>query len=205
MTTLRQTWLAQGHAPVPADAVEDELWEELTVEAVRCEPVAVDRHNRRPGLLVMRDGSITSPQRCRVHPGGPALRALATSKALTQAACEATGRLRMTAIRFGLKYYQPGDFMHVHRDDGKCEITFSCGLTPGLAPMGWLPKLRWLTTDQVAARLADAPYPQGGGAFPISYRCLNGFDGSRIPHWRAPLDSASREVLVTICFTDLTV
>ncbi|MGP3685722.1 hypothetical protein ACTVZO_13575 [Streptomyces sp. IBSNAI002] len=202
---LRRTWLAEGRAQVPGDVVEAGLWEEIAAEAERCEPFAAVRHNQRPGLLAMRDGSITSPQRCKVHPGGEALNSLAMSKGLAEVACEATGRASMTPIRFGLKYYQPGDYMHVHRDDGKCEITFSCGLTPGLAAMSWLPNLRWLTTEQVAERLADTPYPDGGEEFPIRHRVLTGFDGSRIPHWRTPLDSKSREVLITICYTDLTV
>ncbi|MCJ0868086.1 hypothetical protein [Streptomyces sp. AP-93] len=204
-SALRRTWLAEGRAEVPEDVVEAALWDEIAVETERCEPHAAVRHNQRPGLLAMRDGSITSPQLCKVHPGGTALNALAMSKGLAEVACEATGRSRMTPIRYGLKYYQPGDYMHVHRDDGKCEITFSCGLTPGLAAMHWLPKLRFLTTEQVVDRLADTPYPDGGEEFPIRHRVLTGFDGSRIPHWRTPLDSQSREVLITICFTDLSV
>ena len=203
-STARQLWLAQGRAVVPGDVVEPGLWDEIADEAKRCEPYAVVRHNRRPGLLEMRDGSITSPQRCRVHTGGPALSALAMSKGLAQVAGEATGRL-MTPIRFGLKYYRGGDFMHVHRDDGKCAITFSCGLTAGLGAMGWLPRLRWLTTRQVCDRFAGTPFPEGGELFAIRHRFLSGFDGSRIPHWRAPLDSGSSEVLITICFTDLSV
>lgn len=203
-TTLRRTWLAEGRADVPADAIEAGLWDELAEEAGRLEAVAVDRHNQRPGLLAMRDGSITSPQRCKVHPGAAALRALAQSKTLADVAAEATGARSMTAIRFGFKFYEPGDYMHVHRDDGKCEITFSAALTPGLGSMGWLPNLRWLTTEEVVERLADTPYPDGD-AFPVQHRALTGFDGSRIPHWRAPLDSQSREVLVTVCFTDLSV
>ncbi|MFD7897604.1 hypothetical protein [Streptomyces sp. NPDC059743] len=202
---LRQMWLAEGRVEVPPEVIEPGLWEEVAEEAERCEPLAVVRHNQRPGLLAMRDGSITSPQRCRVHPGGKAVNALARAKGLVDVAGEATGRSRMTAIRMGLKYYAPGDYMHVHRDDGKCEITFSCGLTPNLGPMGWLPNLRWLTVDQVIDRLAGTPYPDGGEEFPIRYRALTGFDGSRTPHWRTPLDTTSREVLLTICFTDLTV
>ncbi|NGO40660.1 hypothetical protein [Streptomyces ureilyticus] len=203
--TLRQTWLAEGRAEVPADAIEPGLWEEIAEEAAHCATVAVVRHNRRPGLLVMRDGSITSPQRCRVHPGGKALNALARSKVLADIAGEATGQARMTPIRYGYKFYAPGDYMHVHRDDGKCDITFSCGLTPNLAPMGWLPRLRYLSTQQVADELQEEPYPQGGEEFSILHRVLSGFDGRRIPHWRTPLDTQSGEVLITICFSDLSV
>ncbi|GAA2110306.1 hypothetical protein [Streptomyces synnematoformans] len=203
--TPRQRWLAEGRADVPAAAVEAGLWEEIAAEAERCEKVAVVRHNRRPGLLVMRDGSITSPQRCRVHPGGQALNALARHKALADIAAGATGAMRMTPIRYGYKFYAPGDFMHVHRDDGKCDITFSCGLTPDLGPMRWLPRMRHLPTADVAAQLDGAPYPDGGEDFPILARRLSGFDGRRIPHWRTPLDNPSGEVLITICFSDLSV
>ncbi|MGW7514132.1 hypothetical protein ACWGJ2_00870 [Streptomyces sp. NPDC054796] len=203
--TLRQRWLAEGRADVPADAVGAGLWEEIEAEADRCEPVAVVRHNQRLGLLVMRDGSITSPQRCRVHPGGEALNALARSKALADIAAEATGAGRMTPVRYGYKFYSPGDFMHVHRDDGKCDLTFSCGLTPALGPMRWLPRMRHLSTVEVAARLGRTPYPDDGEDFPILAKHLSGFDGRRIPHWRAPLDAESREVLITICFSDLSV
>ena len=202
---LRKQWLAEGREDVPPEVIDADLWERVVAESGQYEQYAVVRHNQRPGLLAMRDGSITSPQRCRVHPGGPAVDALARSKGLADVAAEATGSRRMTAIRRGLKFYSPGDFMQVHRDDGKCEITFSCGLTRGLGPMGWLPNLRWLTTDQVVERLAGTPYPDGGELFPIGYRALAGFDGSRAPHWRSPLDTRSREVLLTICFTDLTV
>ncbi|MFZ3595052.1 hypothetical protein [Streptomyces sp. BH104] len=200
---LRQQWLAEGWVDVPPEAIEPVLWDDIAHELEELEPLAVVRHNQRPGLLEMRDGSITSPQRCRVHPGGPAVRALAQSKGLADVACEATGAAQMTAIRMGVKFYSPGDYMHVHRDDGKCEITFSCGLTEGLAPMGWLPNLRWQTTAEVVDRLAATPYPEGE-AFEIRHRALRGFDG-RIPHWRAPLDSQSSEVLLTICFADLAV
>ncbi|MFI1105205.1 hypothetical protein [Streptomyces melanogenes] len=200
---LRQAWLAEGRVDVPADVVEPGLWDDLAEEAGRCREHAVVRHNQRPGLLVMRDGSITSPQRCTVHPGGAALKELALSKGLAEIAGEATGLCRMTPIRSGFKFYGPGDFMHVHRDDGKCDITFSCGLRQGLAPMGWLPRLRWLTSDQVAEQYADTPFPTCGDGFPILSRRLTGFDGRRIPHWRTPLGPVSREVLITICFADL--
>ncbi|MFF1372730.1 hypothetical protein [Streptomyces virginiae] len=68
-SALRRTWLAEGRAQVPADVVAASLWEEIAAEAERCEPLAAVRHNQRPGLLAMRDGSITSPQKCKVHPG----------------------------------------------------------------------------------------------------------------------------------------
>ncbi|MDT0459158.1 hypothetical protein RM550_26155 [Streptomyces sp. DSM 41527] len=205
VTTLRQTWLAEGRVDVPPEAIDPELWDDLASESDRCEKVAVVRHNQRPGMLVMRDGSITSPQRCLVHPGGSALNALARSKVLADIASEATGLAHLTPIRFGFKYYSPDDYMHAHLDDGKCDITFSTGLTPNLGPMGWLPNLRHLTPQQVADRLGDTPYPQGGEEFPIWHRRLSGFDGRRIPHWRPPLDSPSREVLITVCFSDLSV
>ncbi|MFD5348527.1 hypothetical protein ACFWJY_33485, partial [Streptomyces anulatus] len=68
--TSRQLWLAEGRAVVPEDVVGPGLWEELAEEADRCDPHAVVPHNPRPGLLVFRDGSITTPHPCRVHTGG---------------------------------------------------------------------------------------------------------------------------------------
>ncbi|MCI0688546.1 MAG: hypothetical protein L0Y54_15110 [Sporichthyaceae bacterium] len=198
----RSLWLARGQVAVPDEVVPAVLWDELADEADKCEPQAVPRHNPRPGLLVYRDGSITSPQRCRVHHGGPALGRLARLAGLAEVAGEATGRPRMTPIRYGYKFYTRGDFMHAHRDDGKRTITFSCGLTGDLGAMGWLPRLRWLTSDQVAAQLAHTPYPQGGQQLPIRHRALTGFDGGRIPHWRSPYEHDTG-VLITICFTDL--
>lgn len=92
---LRSTWLAEGRVEVPPETVEAGLWEEIAEEAERCEPHAVLSHNQRPGLLAMRDGSITSPQRCRVHPGGKALNALATVE--TWAPCKSSTVARQTA------------------------------------------------------------------------------------------------------------
>jgi hypothetical protein len=201
-SVLRQTWLLEGRAPVPNHAVPAGLWDALAHEAARCAPDAYLRHNPRPGLLVYRDGSITSPQRCRVHPGGEALKTLAHSAALLEVARQATGHAQMAPIRYGYKFYARGDHMHVHRDDGRCTITFSCGLTPNLGVMGWLPRLRWLTSGQVANKLDGTPYPDDGQGLAIGYRSLTGFDGVRIPHWRGPFEHDSG-VLVTICFSDL--
>jgi hypothetical protein len=92
--------------------------------------------------------------------------------------------------------------MAAHLDDGRCTITFSCALTPGMEPMGWLPRLRYLSTDEVAQRLTGEPYPEDGRVFPIKYRELTGFDGIRIPHWRPPYQGESA-VMITMCFTDL--
>ncbi len=70
--------------------------------------------------------------------------------------------------------------------------------------MGWLPNWRHLTPQQVAERLANTPFPDGD-RFPILHRRLSGFDGRRIPHWRTPLDTWSLEVLITVCFSNLSV
>ncbi|MCI0685911.1 MAG: hypothetical protein L0Y54_01535, partial [Sporichthyaceae bacterium] len=75
-------------------------------------------------------------------------------------------------------------------------------LTGQLGSMGWLPRLRWLASDQVARLLDDTPYPAGGQELPIRHRGLTGFDGGRIPHWRTPYGHDAG-VLITICFTDL--
>jgi hypothetical protein len=106
----------------------------------------------------------------------------------------------MAAIRYGYKWYVRGDHMHVHRDEGKCEITFSAALIGDLGTMGWLPRLRWLTSPQVADLFADTDdFPIDDKSFPIEHRTLTGFDGSRVPHWRPPYEH-DLGVMVTCCF-----
>lgn len=199
---MRAHWLAYGSAEVPLDAVDDELWELLTAEAKDAEPDAIERHNQRQALVVHRNGSLMAPQRCHTHGGGAALRRLAQLPVLAEVAAEATGHRRVTPIRWGYKFYRRGDFMHAHLDDGRCRITFSCSLTPDMEPMGWLPRLRYLSTDQVARYLVGQPYPEDGRQFPIRYRQLSGFDGIQIPHWRPPYQG-DHAVMITMCLTDL--
>jgi hypothetical protein len=197
---LRALWLAEARAPVPADAIPDELWDALAEEARRLFPARIERDRTIPGLQVLRDGSITSPQHCHVHPGGEALIELVRHPALEQVACEATGSRAMTAIRYGYKWYAPGDHMHVHRDEGKCDITFSAGLEGDLGTMGWLPNLRWLPSTVVADLFADTSvFPEDDKSFPIEHHRMTGFDGSRVPHWRPPY-VPELGVMVTCCF-----
>lgn len=135
-TTQPQDWTGLGIARVtgflPKDRF-DALAAEAHASAERAEPY------EREAITGHRDGSITSPQRCHVHPGGDALIELVRHPALAEVACEATGSRAMTAIRYGYKWYVRGDHMQVHRDEGKCEITFSAGLVGDLGTMGWLP------------------------------------------------------------------
>jgi hypothetical protein len=197
---LRALWLADGRVDVPADAIPAALWDELAEEAAKLEHDKIARSRTVPGLKVLRDGSITSPQRCHVHPGGKALIELVRHPVLAQTAREATGSAAMVPIRWGYKWYTHGDHMQVHRDEGKCTITFSAGLVGDLGTMGWLPQLRWLSSAQIAARFTgkDA-FPDDDGSFPVQHRVLSGFDGVRVPHWRPPYDH-NLGVLVTCCF-----
>jgi hypothetical protein len=199
---MRAHWLAYGSVAVPVDVIPRELWDELTTEAKQFEPDALERDNSRQALVVHRNGSLMAPQRCRTHGGGTALRRLAHLPGLARIAAEATGHRRVTPIRWGYKFYVAGDFMQAHLDDGRCTITFSCALTRDMEPMGWLPRLRHLTPDEVAQRLVGQPYPEDGREFPLKYRELTGFDGIQIPHWRPPYQG-DHAIMITMCFTDL--
>ncbi|MCP2342054.1 hypothetical protein [Actinomadura rupiterrae] len=197
---LRAQWLSDGRVDVPAAAIPTNLWEDLEEEAAKLEPGKIARDRSVPGLQVLRDGSITSPQRCHVHPGGDALISLVRHPALAETAREATGSDAMVPLRWGYKWYTHGDHMQVHRDEGKCTITFSAGLIGDLGTMGWLPRLRWLTSVQIAARFPGQDvFPDDDGTFPIERRILSGFDGVRVPHWRPPYEH-DLGVLVTCCF-----
>ncbi|GAB3977769.1 hypothetical protein GCM10029978_068490 [Actinoallomurus acanthiterrae] len=197
---LRAQWLAEGRVQLPADAIPDQLWVDLTTEAEKLEGEAILRERGVPGLQMLRDGSITSPQRCHVHPGGEALKTLVRHSALMELACEATGSTDMVAIRWGYKWYRPGDHMQVHRDEGKCAITFSAGLIGDLGTMGWLPNLRWLPSPEIADRFCGTEFPHDNGDFSVLHRVMTGFDGVRVPHWRPPYED-QLGVMVTCCFT----
>ncbi|GAA4603847.1 hypothetical protein GCM10023195_12900 [Actinoallomurus liliacearum] len=196
---LRAQWLGDGHVQVPADTIPAGLWDDLAAEATKLEHDAIPRERTVPGLQTLRDGSITSPQRCHVHPGGEALKTLVRHPALMEVACEATGSTRMVAIRWGYKWYRPGDHMQVHRDEGKCTITYSAGLVGDLGTMGWLPNLRWLPSREIADRFSGEEFPHDDGTFPVLHRVMTGFDGVRVPHWRPPYEQ-DLGVMVTCCF-----
>ncbi|MGH8974664.1 MAG: hypothetical protein ACRD0C_15870 [Acidimicrobiia bacterium] len=185
------------------DLIDERTWAAITREAHACEPYSFPRVNTRPDLVQRRDGSITSPQRCRAHRGGDALRRLATSAELTHLVRDATGMECIVPSRFGFKYYRRGDFMAVHRDDVKCTITISFGVTDNLEYMGWIPSLRHSSSQDVVDEVgATAMFPSTGSALPIGFRQLKGFDGYGIPHWR-PSFEHDFGILGTICYFEL--
>ncbi|MET7422128.1 hypothetical protein [Dactylosporangium sp. NPDC005555] len=195
-----EQWRRTGAAPL-SGVIDDAGWDALVREAVSCEPAAADRINDCPGLMAYRDGSITSPQRCRAHRGGSALRALAIGPALLEAARAVTGQCTLVPARYGFKYYRPGDFMAVHRDSVKCAgITVSFALTENLGPMGWLPQLRDASNDAVLAHIGAEPFPSDGEEFPLTDGMFHGFDGYNIPHWRPPHAGDGVAILGTVCF-----
>ncbi|MDG5807915.1 hypothetical protein P9869_35765 [Streptomyces ossamyceticus] len=203
MSELNDQWRTTGAVLLPADLVTAGEWEEIAAEAQACAKDAFDRVNDREGLHPRRDGSITSPQRCRAHPGGPALKALATSARVLDLAREATGEASVVPVRWGLKVYGPGDFMALHRDDVRCSVTFSTGLIGDLGVMGWVPSLRAAdstTVIEYAAR--HGLFPDEEAPLPIPHRQLQGFDGWGIPHHRPPFEH-DFGVLGTFCYCAL--
>ncbi|MFE2684452.1 hypothetical protein [Streptomyces mirabilis] len=203
MSELREQWRSNGSVLLPEDLVPAGEWEEIAAEAQASAQGAFDRVNEREGLHPRRDGSITSPQRCRAHPGGPALKSLATSVRVLELAREATGEGNLVPVRWGLKIYEPGDFMALHRDDVRCSVTFSTGVIGDLGVMGWVPSLRAAdntTVVEYAAR--HGLFPDEEKPLPIPYRQLQGFDGWAIPHHRPPYES-NFGILGTFCYCAL--
>jgi len=203
VSELNDQWRSNGAVLLPEDLVAAAEWEEIAAEAQACAPDAFDRVNEREGLQPQRNGSITSPQRCRAHPGGPALKALATSARVLDLAREATGEASLVPVRWGLKLYEPGDFMALHRDDVRCTITLSTGLIGDLGVMGWVPSLRAAdSTTVVEYAEQHGLHPDEEEPLPIPYRQLQGFDGWAIPHHRPPFEH-DFGVLATLCYCAL--
>jgi hypothetical protein len=200
VSELRDQWRQRGSVLLPEDLVPAGEWEEIAAEARACVPDAFARVNEREGLHAVRDGSITSPQRCRAHPGGPALKRLAESPRVLELARAATGEANLVPVRCGLKIYGPGDFMALHRDDVRCSITFSTGVIGDLGTMGWVPSLRAADSTSVLEYAAQhGLFPDSEEPLPIPYRRLQGFDGWGIPHHRPPFEH-DFGVLGTFCY-----
>jgi len=200
MTTLSDAWRHNGM--VDLDGFGDEsMWEALRDEAHACAPSAFER--RFDKVELYRDGSMMSPQRCRAHRGGDAVRALAHNHELLELARSTTGMDSLVPARYGYKYYERGSFMGVHRDAARCSITFTFALTDNLAEMSWLPGLREESNESVRTFIeAHGHLPEEAERLPISFCSMKGFDGYNIPHWRMPFED-DFGILGTVCYFDL--
>jgi len=203
MGNLYESWRELGYVDLP-DFLDNQRWQTIEHEARQFEIDAFPRVNNQVGLEDRRDGSLVAPQRCRAHLGGPALRALALSKEFNDLLATMTGLDCLVPARLGYKYYVPGDYMAVHRDDVKSTVTVSFGITPNLDYMGWIPALRGADNRDVIAWATQEGYcPSSGEHFEIHHRKMRGFDGYNIPHWRPPFED-DLGILGFVSFCDLT-
>lgn len=203
MQRFRQEWLDRGSASLPDGMVDKAWWGELIAESERLAPQAVRSCDERPGIRFYRDGTMQSAQRCGSHSGGSSLRRLVQYKPLREFASEVTGSNSLVPIRYGYKYYANGDFLGVHRDNIRCTITFTFGLTDNLDGMGWLPQCRAMDNDEMRSCLRDGElFPSATDELPVEIYEIRCFDGHNIPHWRRPFENRLG-VIGTICFFDL--
>jgi hypothetical protein len=178
-----------------------DLWAALADEALGFEPVAGDRVFN--GLTVSRDGAMMTPQRCRSHIGGPVLYEFAHSAELLSLVRRGCELPNLVPARYGYKYYGPGDFMGLHRDQARCSVTFTFGLSGNLGTMNWAPELREMSTPDLAELVKERGYfPEIGSEVEVATYGLTGFDGYNIPHWRRPFEH-ELGILGTVCFFDL--
>lgn len=198
--TAPEAWAAKGLVRI-TEFDDSPVWDAMLVEARAYEPFATVR--RFDGLASYRDGSLASSQRCRAHVGGEVIRRFATSRALVEAVRAATSMKGLVPARFGYKYYAAGDYMGIHRDAVRCDVTFTFGVTPNLGSMKWAPQLRGASNEEIL-RLAEREglFPSVGEPVAVPSGTLQGFDGYNIPHWREPFEH-DFGILGTICFFDL--
>lgn len=199
--TYVEAWQSEGL--VLPDALDPRTWDQIIDESVdRQQAAAVSGFTQTASH---RDGSFCTPSQYLSVSGGPVLTAVHRNTDLLGLVREVTGRPRLIPVRCGYNYYRVGDFMGLHRDSVKATLTFTFALTEGLPPMGWAPKLREASSDDLAALVARlGPYPAGHPVREVPFRQLSAFDGYNIPHWRPPAARTGQQgVIGTFCYFDL--
>ncbi len=145
------------------------------------------------------DQSISSPRRMHATAGGPVLRAIQRDEALLDMIEHAAGH-RVAPTRAAYIFYEPGDYLGLHRDSTLCEVTLLTGVGGALDPLIVHPELVGLPAEELlyVSRAHDATPPGGVGAEVPAAGSFLMLSGSKVPHHRPP---ASRHGSVaTLCF-----
>ncbi len=101
-------------------------------------------------------------------------------------------------IQSNYLYYDRGDFLGLHHDQGRCEYTLIVWLDGPLDETCLHPELRGVAADKIIETWSDAP-PCGG----VSVRLDDGplfLHGVSIPHHRRPHRYEAPLTLATFCF-----
>lgn len=171
-------------------------------DAIRAEATSLASHARRADgnyYCVNADGSISSPRRLSTAAAGSALQAIHHDESLLDRLADILGR-RIAPTRGSYIYYEPGDYIGLHKDAAVCTVTLIGSIAGALASLVIHPALVDVPAEQlVATSRAHSAMPPGGVRVAIpdrgSFLLLL---GSKIPHHRpATLD---RCMIATLCY-----
>jgi hypothetical protein len=187
---------AHGYCPLAgALAAED-------AAAVMSEAAALAggaRHANGAYYRVNGDGSISSPRSLSTVAAGPVLQAIHRSEVRLALLERVAGRPLMPT-RGSYIYYEPGDYIGLHRDASACAVTLITSVAGVLDPLVVHPSLVGVPPEElVAISRAHSAMPPGGirVAVPGGGRFLM-LLGSTVPHHRpAALDFCT---IATLCY-----
>ena len=150
------------------------------------------------------DGSLSSPRRLSTIAAGPVLEAIHRDEQRLEQLERIAGR-RVSPTRGSFIYYEPGDYIGLHKDAAACQITLITSVSGALEPLIVHPSLAAVPLEELLAiSRAHSGMPSGGTrvAIPRGGMFLM-LLGSRSPspvcrprllHHRDPLLRLSHEV-----------
>lgn len=187
---------ADGYCTLP-DVLSAQRASALVAEAAAFAPNA--RPMPRDEYRVKAAGRIASPRRMSAIAAGPVLRAIQRDEQLLDL-LERTAGKRLTPTNGAYIYYEPGDYLGLHKDEAVCEVTLITGVADALGPLVVHPPLVDVPAQELLKiSRAHAATPPGGVEVDVpgvgSFLMLL---GSKVPHHRPR--SRTSCAIATLCF-----
>jgi hypothetical protein len=195
-----QAWINRGSFEIPDDLIDPGTWDSITSEADDLKKYA--KSIDFDGFSINRDGSVTTPRMYLGCSGQSAMKKLLRNVDLLQYLRVRAGFPGLIPTRCGFNFYEPGDYLGVHRDNIKSTVTLTAALTAQMDPMMTAPQFREGSNEQILefAR-SHGHLPGVGEPVPAVYRKFHAFDGYNIPHWRNVVQDSC--ILAVLSYFDL--
>jgi hypothetical protein len=155
---------------------------QLESEAEDCHAQA--REIRQSATVVYRDGSFTSGCRFLAYENPPGLRQVLCSAQLLDTVQAVTELKHGIPVNCAYRFYRPGDYVSLHRDNCKATVTVLIGLSQACARFALSPGMR----DPGSSVLAELPgakpheHPGMDVTFTVRAAELWALDGHDIPY-----------------------
>ncbi|MGY1984337.1 hypothetical protein [Nocardia gipuzkoensis] len=192
-------WHSNGYVRIH-DQLSETALRELQRDAETLKASAVNRGIS--GTEIRRDGSFASRSRYRVHRGGPRLQSMLKDLEFLQLVREKTSLPRLIPVRCAYNYYQPGDYIGIHRDEVRATVTATFAVTDGLTPTRYRPDTRTASSEALVTVVDEEGYlPENGTDMPLPLGLVNLFDGYNFAHWRPRCDEPG--ILANLVYFEL--